>query len=110
MPGKWTAQQRVKFAKSIKKRREEKQNAANHSAEAEGQESPQFQSAVSYAFGHCQTWLDIYARGAGISEATLTFRVSELLQRTSRGQVVGVKHRVSGVQNGPAAGSGKRKS
>lgn len=53
---------------------------------------------TSYAFGHTQTWLDIYAESVGIPASVFTERVAGLLLRAARGKMVGAPHRMSSVR------------
>jgi hypothetical protein len=52
---------------------------------------------TSYAFGHIQTWLDIYAGSVGIPATLLTSRLARLLLASTRGQVLGPNNNVSQV-------------
>lgn len=50
------------------------------------------QNHTSFAFGHVQTWLDIYAGSTGIPSALLADRVARLLLSSTRGQVLGTSN------------------
>jgi len=44
---------------------------------------------ISYAFGHCEAWLEAYAESAGVSRTALTGGVAQLLLRKTRRSVLG---------------------
>lgn len=46
-------------------------------------------NAISYAFGHCQTWIHIYAAVAEIPEAVLARGVAELLLQSAGRPLLG---------------------
>lgn len=62
--------------------------------EGEGSDDGFLQNHTSFAFGHVQTWLDIYAGSSGIPSALLTDRVARLLLSSTRGQVLGTYNSV----------------
>jgi hypothetical protein len=42
------------------------------------------EAQVAYALGHIQSWIETYARSAGLPSATLAHRLGALLLRSSR--------------------------
>jgi hypothetical protein len=85
----------------------EEPNAGISSAEVDPAEIS-LNNHTSYAFGHTQAWLDIYAQSLNLPTALLAHRVGELLSRSTRGQVVGLEYRVPRVPGAAPAGAGVR--
>jgi len=73
--------------------------SSNGSAEAE------LERHIAFAYGHCKTFLDLYAESLGIPGAALTHRVGEILFRSARRQLLGAFDPVSSVRRGAANGT-----
>lgn len=54
-------------------------------AQEQRQEKPYSLDPVSYLYGHCETFIHIYARGTGLPVSELTSRVAELLLASTGG-------------------------
>jgi hypothetical protein len=58
----------------------------------------QFRAHAGFAFGHCKTWLEIYADSINVSRADLAFGVGELLRNSARGKVLGTVHKMPALR------------
>jgi uncharacterized C2H2 Zn-finger protein len=60
------------------------------------------EEGIIYAAGYLEGWLAQHADPLGLSQATFTRRVAELLYAKSSGQVLGAEHQVSDLQRHPS--------
>lgn len=53
--------------------------------------------SLIYAFAHCETWLEDYAKSQKLPAHELTERVAGLLFAQTSGEILGTEHRVSAL-------------
>ncbi|SRR6266436_5371097 len=114
---KWTDERRIKFIKTMKrkrneKRRNKKQNdttittaTANSTEILHGDEKQNFDVPTAYAFGKVQNWLESFAQSFDLPTTVVTRRVGELLLRAPRGFVLGSLDRLPGLQRSTTKGN-----
>jgi transposase-like protein len=66
----------------------------NANAEHDNDAARSLERHTIFAFGHCQTWLEVYANSLSIPPSVLAYRVGELLQQQTRGAKLWARNQV----------------
>jgi hypothetical protein len=66
----------------------------NANAEHDNEAARSLERHTIFAFGHCQTWLEVYANSLSIPPSVIAYRVGELLQQQTRGQKLWSRNQV----------------
>jgi hypothetical protein len=84
-----TPEGRKKMAMIASRKRKSRYNSElGHNPSKDAKET-NLETQIAYAFGHVESWLQVFASNSGYPASSIAYRVGELLLRTSRRKMVG---------------------